>query len=163
ALALMVPGIAWVSEKRPFPALRWLAAVLVMLVVARIGWEPRIVGDDVGTTPIFNWLLYGYGVPALAFWYAGYRMRQRADDHPVGLVESGALFSSVLLAMLEIRHYINNGNVYRAVGELSEIALQTCVFLAMAIGLERIRHRSHSVVHDVGAMIIAVVALLLIV
>ena len=27
ALALMVPGIAWVADKRPLPALRWLAAV----------------------------------------------------------------------------------------------------------------------------------------
>ena len=26
ALALMVPGIAWIAEKRPLPALRWLAA-----------------------------------------------------------------------------------------------------------------------------------------
>ncbi len=40
ALALMVPGIAWVQEKRPLPALRWLAAVIGVLVVARIGWEP---------------------------------------------------------------------------------------------------------------------------
>ena len=32
--------------------------------VARVGYEPRIVGADLGTTPIFNWLLYGYGVPA---------------------------------------------------------------------------------------------------
>ena len=39
ALALMVPGIAWVQEKRPLPALRWLCAVIGALVVARIGWD----------------------------------------------------------------------------------------------------------------------------
>ena len=60
-LALMVPGIAWVSAKRPLAALRALAAVIGVLVLARIAWEPRIAGEDVGTTPIFNWLLYGYG------------------------------------------------------------------------------------------------------
>ncbi len=64
-LALMAPGIAWVAEKRPLPLLRWLAAAAAVLVLARIVWEPRIAGDDLGTTPIFNWLLYGYGVPAL--------------------------------------------------------------------------------------------------
>jgi uncharacterized membrane protein len=37
ALALMVPGIAWVSDKRPLPALRVLAAVIGGLVLARIG------------------------------------------------------------------------------------------------------------------------------
>ena len=30
ALALMVPGIAWVAEKRPWPALRWLAAAVTI-------------------------------------------------------------------------------------------------------------------------------------
>ncbi len=64
-LALMAPGIAWVAEKRPLPMLRWIAAIAAVLVLARIVWEPRIVGADVGTTPIFNWLLYGYGVPGL--------------------------------------------------------------------------------------------------
>jgi len=33
ALALMVPGIAWISEKRPVPMLRWLAGALVVLVL----------------------------------------------------------------------------------------------------------------------------------
>src|SRR5262249_3507576 len=87
-LALMVPGIAWIAAQRPLPFLRSLAAVIVALVVARIGWEPRIVGSDVGTTPIFNWLLWGYGVPALAFWTGGYLLRQRADDVPARAVDS---------------------------------------------------------------------------
>ena len=87
ALALMVPGIAWVERQRPLPALRWTAAVVVALVVARIMWEPRIVGSDVGATPIFNWLLWGYGVPALSFWLAGYLLRQRADDIPARMAD----------------------------------------------------------------------------
>jgi uncharacterized membrane protein len=64
ALALTVPGIAWVVDQRPLPWLRWLAAIMVGVVAARIGYEPRIVGADLGTAPVFNWLLYGYGVPA---------------------------------------------------------------------------------------------------
>jgi uncharacterized membrane protein len=111
ALALMVPGIAWVSDKRPLPALRVLAAVIGVLVLARIGWEPRIVGDDVGTRPIFNWLLYGYGIPAAAFWLGGYLLRRRGDDMPTRMLESGAILLTVLLAFLEIRHFINGGDV----------------------------------------------------
>ena len=95
ALALMVPGIAWVAERRPLPALRLLAAVIGVLVLVRIGWEPRIVGRDVGTTPIFNWLLYGYGVPAAAFWLGGYLLRRRADDVPARTVDSGAILLTV--------------------------------------------------------------------
>src|SRR3954463_8353360 len=36
ALALMVPGTAWVAEKRPLPWLRWLCGILVALVMARM-------------------------------------------------------------------------------------------------------------------------------
>lgn len=68
ALALVSMGTAWLSVQRPIRFLRWLAAILAAIVVLRIGYEPRIAGDAVGTTPIFNWLLWGYGIPALSFW-----------------------------------------------------------------------------------------------
>src|SRR5204863_442271 len=67
ALALMSLGTAWISMQRPIPFLRSLSAVLAGIVVLRIAYEPRIVGNAVGTTPIFNWLLWGYGIPALSF------------------------------------------------------------------------------------------------
>jgi uncharacterized membrane protein len=133
--------------------------VIAVLVLARIGWEPRIVGNDVGTKPIFNWLLYGYGIPAAAFWLAGYFLRRRGDDVPARMVDSGAILLTVLLAFLEIRHFINQGDVFRDSSSLAEIALQVCVGLAMVIGLERLRLRSHSVVHDVAALAIAALTL----
>jgi uncharacterized membrane protein len=162
-LALVVPGIAWVSIKRPLPALRVLAAVMGVLVVARIAWEPRIVGRDVGTTPIFNWLLYGYGIPAAAFWLGGHLLRRRADDVPARMIESGAILLTVLLVFLEIRHFINSGDVYRPGAGLAEVALQVSMGLAMTIGLEWLRRRTHSIVHDIGALAIAALTLTVIV
>ena len=159
ALALMVPGIAWIAEQRPLPMLRWLAAIAAGLVVARIGWEPRIVGPDVGTTPIFNWLLYGYGVPAVAFCYGGYLLRRRDDDQPCRMVESAAILFTVLTLFLEIRHYMSGGDIYRQVSGLGELALQVCAGLAVTIGLEHIRHRTGSIVHDIGALMIAALTL----
>jgi uncharacterized membrane protein len=159
ALALMVPGIAYVERERPLPALRWLAAAIVMIVIARIGYEPRIVGRDVGTTPIFNWLLYGYGVPALSFWFAGYLLRKRDDDVPARVVDSAAILFSVLLVVLEIRHYITNGNIYAVSSSVTEVALQVCAGLAAAIGLEHVRRRSGSIVHNIGAIVVAVLTL----
>jgi uncharacterized membrane protein len=160
ALALMVPGIAWVAERRPLPALRWIAAAAATLVLARIAWDPRIMGDAIGTTPIFNWLLYGYGVPAAAFWLAGHRMRKVKDDTPVRIVDAAALLFTVLLFFFEIRHTMTGGDPYASTSDLAEIALQVCMGLAIAIGLERIRLRSHSIVHNVGAVIIAALTLI---
>jgi uncharacterized membrane protein len=90
ALALMSAGTAWISLQRPIPFLRTLAAVLAGIVVLRIGYEPRIAGNAVGTTPIFNWLLWGYGIPAASFWAGSHFLRQRADDAPLRTVEAAA-------------------------------------------------------------------------
>jgi uncharacterized membrane protein len=159
ALALMVPGIAWVAQKRPLPALRVLAAAVAALVAARLVWEPRIVGDAVGARPIFNWLLYGYGIPAAAFWLAGHLLRRRGDDVPARMVDAGAIVLTVLAAFLQIRHLTNDGDVFSDSSSLAELALQVSVGLAMTIGLERLRLRSHSPVHDVGALVIAALTL----
>jgi uncharacterized membrane protein len=155
ALALMSMGTAWISMQRPVPFLRTLAAILAGIVVLRIGYEPRIVGDAVGTTPIFNWLLLGYGIPAASFWTASIFLRRRGDDAPLRTVESAAILFTVLLAFMEIRHAVNGGDVYAAVPSLTEFALDVCVTLAMAIGLERLRLRTRSIVHDAGAVLLA--------
>jgi uncharacterized membrane protein len=158
ALALMSMGTAWISMQRPIPFLRSLAAILAGIVVLRIGYEPRIAGDAVGTTPIFNWLLWGYGIPALSFWVASIFLRRRGDDAPLRTVESAAILFTVLLAFMEIRHAVNGGDVYRDIAGLTETALQICVALAMAIGLERLRIRTGSIIHNVSAVLLTVFA-----
>jgi uncharacterized membrane protein len=158
-LALMSPGAAWIAEKRPLPWLRWLSAIMAAIVVARIGYDPRIVGNALGTTPIFNWLLYGYGVPAASFWLAGWFLRKRADDLPGRIVDAGAILFTVLLAFLEIRHYANGGDIYRRIPPALEIMFDVNVGFAIAIGLERVRGRTGSIVHNVGALLVAAVTL----
>jgi uncharacterized membrane protein len=158
ALALMCAGTAWISMQRPIPFLRSLAAILAGIVVLRIGYEPRIVGSAVGTTPIFNWLLWGYGIPALSFWTASVFLRRRGDDAPLRTVESAAILFTVLLAFMEIRHAVNSGDVYANSAGLTEVALQVCVALATAIGLERLRIRTGSIVHNVSAILLTAFA-----
>jgi uncharacterized membrane protein len=158
ALALMSLGTAWISMQRPIPFLRSLAAILAGIVVLRIGYEPRIVGVDVGTTPIFNWLLWGYGIPAASFWAASILLRRGGDDAPLRTVESAAILFTVLLAFMEIRHAVNSGDVYANSAGLTEVALQVCVALAMAIGLERLRIRTGSIVHNVSAILLTAFA-----
>jgi uncharacterized membrane protein len=157
ALALMSMGTAWIALQRPIPFLRSLAAILAGIVVLRIGYEPRIAGDDVGTTPIFNWLLWGYGIPAASFWIGSHFMRRRGDDAPLRAVEAAAILFTVLLVFLEIRHAIY-GDIYQQIPSLAEVALQLCSALAMAIGLERLRLRTNSIVHNVSAVLLAVAA-----
>jgi uncharacterized membrane protein len=158
AIALMSLATAWISMQRPIPFLRSLAAILAAIVVMRTAYEPRIAGDAIGTTPIFNWLLWGYGVPALAFWGGSRFLRRRGDDAPQRAIESAAILFTVLLVFTEIRHAVNGGDIYRDTAGLTEVALQVCSTLAMAIGLERLRIRSQSVVHSVSAILLTIYA-----
>lgn len=152
ALALMAPAAAWVSTQRPIPFLRWLAGLLAAVVAARFAWDPRIAGSDVGTTPILNWLLWGYGVPAASFAYAGWMMRRQADDVPTRMAEAAAILFTTLLVFLQIRHLMTGGDIFVPSEGLAEPALQVCAAIAMAIGLERLCARSGSVVHNFGAI-----------
>jgi uncharacterized membrane protein len=158
ALALTSLGTAWIAMQRPIPFLRTLAAMLAAIVVMRIGYEPRIAGDAVGATPIFNWLLWGYGVPAASFWLGSHFLRRRGDDTPLRAVEAAAILFTVLLAFMEIRHAIYGGDVYHVIPSLAEFALEVAVALAMAIGLERLRVRTGSMVHNVAAVLLTVFA-----
>jgi uncharacterized membrane protein len=158
ALSLMSLGTAWISLQRPIPFLRTLAAILAGIVVLRIGYEPRIAGNAVGDTPIFNWLLWGYGVPALSFWVGSIFLRRNGDDAPLRAVEAAAILFTVLLVFMEIEDTVTGGNVYENSIGLTKVALHVCSVLAMAIGLERLRIRTGSIVHNVGAVLLTVFA-----
>src|SRR5206468_12508215 len=96
--------------------------------------------------------------PALSFWIGSIFLRRNGDDAPLRAVEAAAILFTVLLAFMEIRHAVNGGDVYRQSAGLTEVALQVCVTLAMAIGLERLRLRTGSVVHNAGAILLTVFA-----
>src|SRR4051812_45871393 len=60
-----------------------MVGAIGLLVAARLAWDPTIVGADPGAMPIVNWLLWGYGVPALAFFLASRIMQRHGRDRVV--------------------------------------------------------------------------------
>ena len=64
ALALSALGTSYVATLKRIPMLRYAVAALGVVVLGRVVWDPAIMGADVGSWPILNWLLVGYGVPA---------------------------------------------------------------------------------------------------
>ena len=54
AFALSALGAAYVATRRDIPALRYAVTALGALVVARVAYDPRIMGASVGSTPFFN-------------------------------------------------------------------------------------------------------------
>ena len=101
ALALAAFGATIVESRLSIPALRWAVAGLGLVVAGRLAYEPRIVGADLGATPILNWLLFGYGVPAVAFGLAARVMRRASgEDLPVQIAQALSVIFSALLLFL---------------------------------------------------------------
>lgn len=114
ALALAALGSAGIARRLDIPALRWCVAGLGLLVAARLAWDPTVVGPDLGRAPILNWLLVGYGLPALAFGLSArlIRLPGRAPDAPPLIAQALGVMLAAFLVFFQIRHALNGGDIY---------------------------------------------------
>ena len=101
ALALHLPALGWVDGRIRLKVLRWLAFGVAAIVSIRLVLNPYVLDYPLTATPVFNWLLYGYGVPAAAFIVATRQFGSRADDYLVWLLEAGSAAFLLLLLSLE--------------------------------------------------------------
>jgi len=138
ALALSALGTAFVAIRLEIPALRWAVAGIGVLVGARLAWEPRVVGAALSPTPVFNWLLVGYGVPALAFGLAARLMRRRGEDTAVRIADALAVLFAAFLVFFEVRHYTNGGDPYARDAGLVELGLQAVSAFGFGLVLTRL-------------------------
>lgn len=135
ALALQVPALAWIEARLDLRQIRALAGVVVAVVLVRLVANYQVLDYPLGTTPGWNWLLYGYGVPALAFFWSARQFRRRGDDLLVTLLEAAALVFLVLLLTLQLRHFMSDAGTLTGYYRLDEQAWQACVWLTIALVL----------------------------
>ncbi|MGQ3675908.1 DUF2339 domain-containing protein [Xanthobacter sp. TB0139] len=164
-LALAALGVAWVSTLRPLPGLRQLSAALGLVVLGRVMWMPSIAGDMLSTTPIFNWLLWGYGVPTLAFAAAARLLARKGDDWSRRVLESLSLVFAILLAALEAHHYAHGGTIsVEEAGtgnQLFQSGLLSTLYGAYALGLIRLARISARPFFRLLASVVAALAAVL--
>jgi uncharacterized membrane protein len=135
-------------------------AGLGIAVAARLAYDPRIVGADLGTTPIFNWLLFGYGIRAAAFGLAAWAMRRaQGEDQPVQIAQALSLMCAALL-FFEIRHALNGGDPYAKSSGLIEQGLFATTSLAFSLVLIRLAPGQASPVLYFGSLAFGVISAL---
>ena len=106
ALALHLPALGWIDGRFRLPVLRWLALGVAGVVLVRLVLNPDVLSYELGPTPIFNWLLYGYGVPAASFIVATRQFGSRKDDALIAVLEAGSSLFLLLLLSFELTHAI---------------------------------------------------------
>ncbi len=138
SLALAALASAVVADRLSLAVLRWCVAALGLVIAGRLAYEPRIVGAALSPTPIFNWLLFGYGIPAAAFAYAGVLLRRQADDLPARAADALAVLFSAFLVFFEIRHATNGGDPFASAYGLVEMGLMSVSAFGFALALTRL-------------------------
>ena len=151
AFALAALGTAWVADRAALPILRYVVGAIGIVVLARLAYDPTIVGGDLGRTPIFNWLLWGYGVPALSFFLASRLLEKSGRDRVVRFVESLSIAFAAFLMFFEIRHWLQGGDPFAATSDHLELGLMATAGLAFAIVMVRAQARRPDVVYDVAS------------
>ncbi len=162
ALALSALGAAFVESRLAVPALRHAVAAMGFVVAARLAWDPRIVGDDLGTRPIFNWLLVGYGVPALSFGLAARLLaRNGGEDRATQIAETLAVVFSALLVFFQIRHALHGGDPFVDDAGLVEYGLYAISALGFSLVLSRLDLARASPVLNVFSLAFGVLSTLI--
>ncbi|WP_137932090.1 DUF2339 domain-containing protein [Mesorhizobium comanense] len=155
--AAIVPALA--TRWRSYPVLGWISVGAVIAVLGRVAFDPTIVGAEfLSTTPVFNWLLPGYGIPALAFGLAAWQLARTTNGRPrLAMEAAAALFALLTIAML-VRHAMHGGVINSDAPTLAEQAIYTLIAIGAGAILVAIDRRAPSSVLRYGSMAAGVVS-----
>ena len=123
ALSLELPALAWIQRRTrdagaDMPGLRVLAGIIAAILTVRLIFNPYVAAYGGAMPILFNWMAYGYGVPALACWLAarwfGQDLRHRWVED---MLQAAALAFGTALTTLELWHIASGGGVLFATGQ----------------------------------------------
>lgn len=156
-LAIMVLGTAAVfaTRLRRWPVLPWLMAGAAAIVAGRIAWEPTIVGPaSLSTTPVFNQLLAGYGIPAVLLALSAFELRRWPGIRIRNLLQALASLFLLLTAAILVRHGMNGGVLDSSVPTLGEQATYTLLIIGASAIMMSLDLKSPSPVFRYGSMVV---------
>ncbi|HEY4573977.1 MAG TPA: DUF2339 domain-containing protein, partial [Thermoanaerobaculia bacterium] len=115
--ALLAAALAALYLRIPHRGLLWWTAGLLVAVFVRLAANPAVLAYHPRSfTPIWNWYLYTYLVPALAFFLASWLLA-RGDDRLIpplprlsGLAAGGGVVFLFLLVNVEIADFFSSGS-----------------------------------------------------
>ena len=112
AWSFELPVIAWVANRLDVAWLRraiWAGAGLVVAGILMA--DPLWLSYAAGDTLIFNWLLYGLGIPLLGFVATAYLLTETPEQTLRQALQIGAAVLGFVLIALEIEHFFEHIDV----------------------------------------------------
>ena len=148
------------TRRVSWAALPWAMVLASVFVLGRIAWEPTIVGpQNLGTTPVFNALLPGYGIPALLAIASAWLLRDWPGARVKNILQAVASLLGLLAVAILVRHAMNGGVLNSATPTLGEQSIYTLLTIGMSGVLMTLDMKSPSLVFRYGSMVAGVIAM----
>lgn len=167
AATILLPALGIIyllaGRVRALPALSWTMVAALVITLGRIAWQPTIVDPaELGTTPVFNMLLAGYGIPAALAICAAFVTRHSASPRLRDALQALACFFVLLTIAILVRHAMNGGVLNDAVPTLGEQSIYTLLAIGASATLMALDLSSASPVFRYGGMALGVASVVMI-
>lgn len=139
AMSVQLFALGWIYRRLPERSLEIIAALLAGIVLVRLVVNPSILDYTLIGTSTFSWIIYGYGLPAVTFFWAAKLFRDAKATPLVTLLQAGSLVFAVLLVSFQIRLLVA-GSLDGLHYGLLEQSLHSIAWLSIATALA-IRHQ----------------------
>ncbi len=157
AAAAIGAAMLWIA--RPAAILTWIAAGFSIVLLGRMAFDPTLVGaDSLGTTPLFNYLLAGYGLPAIAFAAAAWALKRTPRGSPELVAQGMAVVLGMIGAGMLVRHAMNGGVLDGTEPRLAEVAIDSLIAIGAGAVLVALDRRAASPVFRYGSMALGAIS-----
>ncbi len=103
AISVEVLALAWIWSELRVREIRAVIYIAIAVVAIRLIFNYRILDYEGGAFLAFNWVLYGYGLPALALYLATRFLGDAKSDPLAALCRIMAIVFAFLMVALQLR------------------------------------------------------------
>jgi uncharacterized membrane protein len=143
AYAIEFAAVAAIAARLDLLAMRQLCWPLLAVVVVRFVLNPEVLRYPLGVTPIFNWMLWAYGLSIAALLVGLRFLRPTGDERLVRATEAAVALLAFVLVTIEVRSVFQpNSMLVPGAGfmERTFYVLVWGAFALAALWLARTRH-----------------------
>ncbi len=133
AYAVELAAVAAIAARLDLRAMRLLCWPLLAVVVVRFVLNPEVLKYPLGVTPIFNWILWGYGISIAALAVGLRFLRPTGDVRLVRAVEATIALLAFVLATLEVRSLFQPGSMATPDAGFTERSFYVAIWGAFAL------------------------------
>jgi len=136
AWALEVPLLAWLAWRLRLRALEIAAAALGVGVLVRLLLNPEVFYYPLGGHPLFNWMLYGYGVPTAALAIGAWLLWRDGRTWLARGLGTGSLSLGFVWLTLGVHQFFHPGDLgYFGATSDAEMYAYSLAWILFAMGL----------------------------